>query len=52
MNFLPGRKYGVPSLNFVKKSAKMVTKVPDLTVSGWALPSYLPVLPKNSEHLA
>jgi hypothetical protein len=34
MNFLPGKKYGVPSQNFVKKMfcAKKVTKLPDLTV--------------------
>jgi hypothetical protein len=32
MNFLPGKKYGVPSQNFVKKCAKKVTKLPDLTV--------------------
>jgi hypothetical protein len=34
MNFLPEKKYGVPSHNFVKKMfcAKKVTKLPDLTV--------------------
>ncbi len=37
MNFLPGKKYGVPSHNFVKKMfcAKKVTKLPDLTVVYW-----------------
>jgi hypothetical protein len=35
MNFLPEKKYGVPSHNFVEKKmfcAKKVTKLPDLTV--------------------
>jgi hypothetical protein len=34
MNFLPGKKYGVPSQNIAKKMfcAKKVTKLPDLTV--------------------
>jgi hypothetical protein len=34
MNFLPEKKYGVPSHNLVKKMfcAKKVTKLPDLTV--------------------
>jgi hypothetical protein len=34
MNFLPRKKYGIPSQNFVKKMfcAKKVTKLPDLTV--------------------
>ncbi len=34
MNFLPGKKYGVPSQKFVKKMfcAKKVTKLPNLTV--------------------
>jgi hypothetical protein len=34
MNFLPGKKYGEPSKNLVKKMfcAKKVTKLPDLTV--------------------
>jgi hypothetical protein len=34
MNFLPEKKYGVPSHNFVKKMfcEKKVTKLPDLTV--------------------
>ncbi len=34
MIFLPEKKYGVPSHNFVKKMfcAKKVTKLPDLTV--------------------
>jgi hypothetical protein len=34
MNFLPEKKYGVPSHNFWEKNfcAKNVTKLPDLTV--------------------
>jgi hypothetical protein len=34
MNLLPGKKYGIPSRNFLKKMfcGKKVTKLPDLTV--------------------
>jgi hypothetical protein len=39
MNFLPEKKYGVPSHNFVKKMfcAKKVKKLPDLTEVNWVL---------------
>jgi hypothetical protein len=45
MNFLPEKKYGVPSDNFVKKMfcAKKVTKLPDLTVQNtvdWRWPLF------------
>ncbi len=42
MNFLPEKKYGLPSWNFVKKMfcAKKVTKLPDLTVQ-FCLPLFV-----------
>jgi hypothetical protein len=47
MNFLPGKKYGVPSENFVKKMfcIKKVTKLPDLTVPhSLSLHCHIPVI--------